>query len=72
MGMSIVALCHHEYWAIPFNKHTPPMDDKYFEPCPEGSKTDFNDGKGMFWANLIMSKGERVTNYDIQGDASPF
>ena len=37
-----------------------------------GSKTDFNDGKGMFWANLIMFKGERLTNDDIQGDASPF
>ena len=37
-----------------------------------GSKTDFNDGKGVLGENLNMSKGETLTNYDIQGRASPF
>ena len=44
-----------------------------FEPCPGGSKTDFNEGKGeVLEANLIVSRGESITNYGVKGDASPF
>ena len=28
-----------------------------FEPCPGESKIDFNEGKGIFGANLILSRG---------------
>ena len=29
----------------------------WFEPCPGGSKTGFNEGKVGFGANLIVSRG---------------
>ena len=34
----------------------------YFEPCPGGSKTDFNEGKGVYGAKLIAFRGESITN----------
>ena len=40
------------------------------EPYPGVSKTNFNEGKGVFEANLIVSKDEGITNYGILGDAS--
>ena len=43
----------------------------YIEACPGGSKTNLNDGKGVFYVNLIVSRGKSITNYGVQGDALP-
>ena len=61
-------------WAIPFNKHTPPIWMTFnkcpggiFEACPGGLKTNSNEGKGSFYVSLIVSRGKSTTNYGIQG-----
>ena len=38
---------------------------------PGGQRTILTKGRGILWVNLIVSKGESVTNYGIQGDTPP-
>ena len=54
-------------WAIPFNKHNTPygwpltnVQGGILSLVQGGQKTDFNEGKGVFWANLIVSRGENI------------
>ena len=43
----------------------------YFETCPGGSRTDFNEGKGGILSKFdCVSRGESITNYSVQGDTS--
>ena len=44
---------------------------RYFEACPGGSKTNFNDGKGGILCKFDCVGGKSVTNYGVQGDALP-
>ena len=47
-------------WAIPCNKHTPPLwmtfnecPVGYFETCPGGSRTNFNDQEGKGGGGIL-------------------
>ena len=39
----------------------------YFEACPGGKTLILMKGRGVFWSNLIMSRGETITNCGVQG-----
>ena len=41
-----------------------------FNECPGGpTKVRFNEGKGVFYANFIVSRGKSIKSCDIQRDA---
>ena len=35
-----------------------------------GSNSDFNEGKGIFWVILTVSRGKYFANHGVQGDTS--